>query len=79
MICPICQEGTLLTIEFKHSGKRALTCDFCETLWFEGDIIDGHSRQTLQSYSRRQGDESKYTELEDPDDERKPLTYVAYW
>lgn len=78
MTCPRCEEGTLVRIIFKETGKRAYLCNFCESMWFEGTDISSNTAFMLRSYQR--GIEREYTldEVEDKDFEHRPARYVHY-
>lgn len=39
MICPKCEQGNIIEVIFK-TGKRAFSCDFCESFWFKGELIN---------------------------------------
>lgn len=78
MRCVRCEEGTLVKIRFKDSGKGAYLCDFCESLWLEGTHVSLGTGYLLDSYQR--GVEREYTleENEDTDQEHRPARYVGY-
>lgn len=78
MKCVRCEEGTLVKIRFKQSGKNAYLCDFCESLWLEGTDISLGTGFMLNSYQR--GVEQEYTldEAEDKDQEHRSARYMHY-
>ena len=52
MICPKCEKGDVEEVRMRSTGKKAFLCDFCESLWFKGEIIDINTDHRLQSFSR---------------------------
>lgn len=78
MRCIRCEEGTLVKIQFKETGKRAYLCDFCESLWLEGMDISLGTGFMLNSYQR--GVEREYTldEIDEKDQNHKSVHYVRY-
>lgn len=76
MVCPKCEEGTIVKVKLKKNGKVAYLCDFCERMWFEGEDIDKDAGHTLGSH---QNGEREYTigELEEKDQNHKPVRFVS--
>lgn len=52
MICPKCEKGNLENVILKSTGEKAHLCDFCETLWLLGEVINTDSGHKLRSFSR---------------------------
>lgn len=52
MICPKCDRGNIEGATLKGTDKKVHLCDFCESLWFEGEVINIYSGHKLQSFSR---------------------------
>lgn len=76
MKCVRCEEGALVKIKFKESGKDAYLCDFCESLWLEGVDISLGTAFMLSSYQRGVEQEYSLDEAEDKDQENRPARYV---
>ena len=74
MICPKCEEGTIVKVELKKNGKIANLCDFCERMWLEGENIGKDAGHALSSYKNG---EREYTidDLEEKDQEHKPARF----
>ncbi len=49
MICPKCNEETIISVRFKTSGKHAYLCENCRTVWFEGENIKAGAGHLLDS------------------------------
>lgn len=79
MICPRCDEGALVKIKFKHDGKVAFLCDFCEAFWFEDEHIKSSTGHVLESYGQG-GEDFEYPieELPEKDQDHQPARYVSY-
>ena len=73
MVCPKCDEGNIIKIKFKQSGKIAFLCDFCKTLWLEGERIDLATGHTLETYSQKEDMGYTIEELRKEDFEHQPL------
>lgn len=76
MICPKCEEGRINKIVFKESGKKGSLCDFCDALWFEGEIIGITSNHTLASFSKGQDLEYGIEEINEKEQEHQPVTKI---
>lgn len=77
MICPKCQEGRINKITFKKDNRIAYVCDYCESLWLEGEKIGPSSSHTLTSFSERDLDFS-YEEATKKDQDHQPLDRGRY-
>jgi len=49
MTCPKCEEGTLNQILFKQQQEYAFLCDFCGSVWLEGESIKLTNGTTIQA------------------------------
>lgn len=78
MTCPKCEEGTIVSITFKRTGRYAYLCDSCEALWLEGEDINVSTGHTLESYSQGQGSEYTIEELQEQDQDHQPVAYTDY-
>lgn len=78
MICPKCDEGTIVKIRFKKNGRPAYLCDVCGTLWFEGENIKFNTGHTLDSYSQTQDIEYEIEELQEKDQDHQPARNKNY-
>lgn len=56
MKCPKCEEGLITSVVLKKSRQPAYLCDFCETLWLEGETITSTTGHPLNS-----GQDTEYT------------------
>lgn len=74
MNCPRCEEGVLVKIKFKKSGKNASVCDFCEALWFENEMIDKTTGHTLEVYTKE--NEHGFEEFNKQDQDHRPVKPV---
>ncbi len=75
MICPKCDEGTIIKIKFKKTGRQAHLCDLCGGLWFEEENIKFNTGHTLESYSRKEDTEYAIDELQEKDQDHQPVRY----
>lgn len=73
MTCPKCEEGNIIRIKFKDSGRIAFLCDVCEALWFKKGQIDLGTKHTLKSYSQEEDLGYSIEELREEDIEHQPL------
>lgn len=78
MKCPRCEEGTLVKVRFKETGKRAHLCNFCESLWFEGKDIALGTAFTLSSYQRGVEREYSFDELSEKDKDHRVVRYAKF-
>lgn len=76
MKCPRCEEGALVKIKFKVSGRFASLCEFCDTLWFDHEMIASTTGHTLRAYS--QGNEHEFDELNDQDQDHQPIKPIRH-
>jgi hypothetical protein len=76
MICPKCEEGAVNKIVFKENGKRGSLCDFCDAWWFEGETIGIMSNHTLSSFSKREDLEYTIEEIDEKDQEHRPIRKI---
>ncbi|OGH13160.1 MAG: hypothetical protein A2687_05235 [Candidatus Levybacteria bacterium RIFCSPHIGHO2_01_FULL_38_26] len=70
MTCPKCDEGKIVKVKIKKTGKVAFMCDFCERIWLEGEDIGrdpGHVMGTNRNGER----EYTLDDLEEKDQEHK--------
>jgi len=74
MKCPKCDEGTLIKIKFKSSGKNAHLCDFCDALWFDHEMIASTTGHTLRVYSEER--EHGFTELPEQDQDHQSIKSI---
>lgn len=70
MKCPKCEEGKLVKLKFKTSGKFAYRCDFCDALWFENELISSTTGHTLRGFT--QGEEDEFEVLDEQDQDHRP-------
>lgn len=70
MKCPRCEEGTLKKIVFKESGKKAHLCDFCDSLWFDNELISATTGHTMRGFT--QGEEDEFETLDEQDQDHRP-------
>lgn len=73
MICPKCEEGTIVKIRFKTNGRFAFLCDFCDALWFEGEDINIATNHTLRSFTQEQELEYSIEEINEKDQDHQPI------
>lgn len=78
MTCPKCNEGTIVRIRFKKTGKMAYLCDFCETVWFEGEDINFNTGHAFESYTGGHGLEYTIDEIHEKDQDHQPVDYTDY-
>ncbi len=78
MVCPKCNEGTIIKIKFKRNGRQAHLCYLCEALWFEGENINSNSGHTLKLYSQTEEIEYAIDELEEKDQDHQPARNKNY-
>ena len=78
MICPKCEEGRFLKIQFNKNGQKAFLCDFCETLWLWGEDINFRTGHALESYVQSAGTEYTITEFEEKGQDYEPVQYKDY-
>ncbi len=78
MKCPKCEEGTIISIVMKMTGKEASLCDFCETLWEKGERISSESGSLLSV--AKEGGVRDYTieESEDKDQDHRSAAYSKF-
>lgn len=76
MVCPKCEEGTIVKVKLKKNGKVAYLCDFCERTWFEGENIGKDPGHTLSTH---QNGEREYTleEREEKDQDHRQVRFVS--
>lgn len=74
MKCPKCDEGKLVKIKFKASGKAAYLCDFCEALWFDNERISETTGHTLRAYTH--GEEDEFEIYDEQDQDHRPVGVV---
>ena len=76
MTCPKCEEGRLIKVKLKKDQSIAFLCDFCDAIWFDGEVIKDTSGHTFRSFT--QGDALEYTieESEEKDQEHRSAKYV---
>lgn len=70
MKCPKCEEGALIEIEFKTTGRIGHLCDFCEALWFGHERIAVTTGHTLNGYTHQK--ENKFEDLDEQDLDHRP-------
>lgn len=75
MKCPKCDEGTIVRIRFRENGNLAFLCDFCDSLWLDGEDINFNTGHTLHAYTH--GDQMEYIveDIEEKDQEHQPAKY----
>ena len=78
MKCPKCEEGTIVTIKFKKTGKSAFLCDFCQTVWFEGEDIALSTGHQLKTYTNSEDREYTLEEAEEKNQEHQPAVHKDY-
>jgi len=78
MKCVRCEEGTLVKIRFKESGKSADLCDFCGAMWLEGMTIALGTGFMLNSYQSGIEREFILDEAEDKDQEHRSARYTQF-
>ena len=50
MICPYCEQGNILNVVVKKSGRKVLICEECDTIWLrEIDVETGIGFDTFMS------------------------------
>ena len=69
MICPKCGNGKIVSVVLKIDRKKAKLCDFCETLWFEGEVVKENTGRYLQGIKNGTGIEYILDELEENEDD----------
>jgi len=72
MVCPKCNEGVIVKIKFKKTGRIAYLCDFCESMWFEGETMDLTTGHSFEAYKETEGSEYSVTELSEKSQEYQP-------
>lgn len=75
MLCPRCDEDDVKKIRFKSDGKVAYICEFCESLWFEGEEISPFTARALRSFKPEEGIEYVWDEVADKDEDRRHTYY----
>lgn len=78
MKCPKCEEGIITKIKFKKTEKIAYLCDFCETVWTEGEDINFNTGHALRSHT--EGRDLAYTveAAGEKDQEHTPAKHTDY-
>lgn len=70
MKCPKCDEGKLVKIKFKATGKIAYLCEFCDALWFDNERILPTTGHSMRVYS--EGRVHEYDEFDEQDQDHRP-------
>jgi hypothetical protein len=75
MKCPKCEEGMIVSIVLKMSGDQASLCNYCETLWLQGEQI---KYNTGHPYDVARKDDREYTMevSEEKDQEHRPAQFT---
>ncbi len=76
MICPKCEEGELTKIHFTKSGKAALLCEVCGTVWFDGEEVKEQTGHMIESLTLDDGME--YTFVDPAEDEEEEDELASY-
>jgi hypothetical protein len=74
MTCPKCENGIIENVIFKVDGEKGKLCDYCGTVWFEGELIavsTGHEIAGFRTYDK------EYT-LEKDTENDADSQYVKY-
>ncbi len=78
MNCPKCEIGRIVHVILKMSGEEASLCDYCNTLWVEGEDINASSVITLD-IAKASGDvEFTLEESEEEDQDHRSANYPTY-
>ena len=78
MICPKCEEGKLKKMTFKHTLRQGLFCDFCGSMWFDGEDISELTGHAMRSYSHEDYEEYPIDVDEDKNRETEPVIPIKY-
>lgn len=78
MKCPKCELGEIKKILIKKENRAGFICEYCGSLWLEGEEINvtsGHSAQTLKDDNQL---EYTFSENENEDPESKSIMYSKF-
>jgi len=75
MICPKCDEGKIGKILFKKGEQIGFLCDFCATVWFEGETIHATTGHVMQSLSKNNEMEYTIVDIDEKDADAKSVMY----
>lgn len=78
MRCPKCDAGTIDRIKFKRTGRVAFLCDFCDTLWFDGENIDFSTGRDFELFLGSQDHEYTLDDLSEKNQEHGTVNYVHH-
>lgn len=79
MVCPKCgNNGTIVKIKFKKTSREAYLCEACEALWFTKDDISPNTGHSLETYVQAEGSEYTIEELQEIDQDHRPVKYADY-
>lgn len=71
MFCPKCGNGKIITVVLKVDGEKAHLCDYCESLWLEGEVIKENTGRYLEGIKDGTGIEYILDEVEDSESEEE--------
>ncbi|MCR1870473.1 hypothetical protein [Longicatena caecimuris] len=64
MVCPYCEQGNVVQVKIKRTGKKIYICDECDTIWLNGETISHFNGTGFEEYAKANGFQSIWTELE---------------
>ncbi len=73
MICPKCNEGTIIQIRYKNTGQKASLCEYCDTVWFASEAISITTGHALRSLSEDNDLDYTIDELDEQDQDHRPV------
>lgn len=67
LICPRCEEGTVLHMRVIHTREVFQVCDECEAIWLDGQAVAVPHFDELPRFLRRRGRAPLWSSLENAD------------
>ncbi len=64
MICPYCEQGSILKARVKKNNKIIYICDECDTVWESIEEISDRSGKSINMFMQEIGCEPYWDELE---------------
>ena len=64
MICPRCEQGTVLHVRLKKTGQMARICDECDAFWLDPNAVAKESWVDFGTFMQQRGQVGVWDELE---------------